>query len=190
MPVRADLSGKIFGHLLAISYSATKSGNAIWVCLCRCGALPEVAACHLKARHTESCGCYQVERARAAKTTHGHGHPTGARRISPEYSSWQNMKSRCEPGRSTAKYWGDLGISVCERWANSFEAFLEDVGRCPGPGYSIDRKNSSKNYEPGNCHWATRKEQCDNRASYGSWLSRKAGAETGAHTCKGRPTWI
>lgn len=53
---------------------------------------------------------------------------------------------------------------MCERWANSFTAFLEDMGRKPSPAHSIDRHpNNDGNYEPGNCRWATRVEQMANR---------------------------
>jgi hypothetical protein len=179
---------------MAIAYSETKNGNAYWLCICQCGRFPEVAACHLKTGHTASCGCFHVDRTREAKTTHGHSRHNGARRISLEYSSWQSIKARCQPGSAVAKYWGDLGIKVCERWEVSFENFLLDMGLCPGPGYSVDRRDSSKDYEPGNCHWATRKQQCENRARYGSWQERRAKAEelgqipTRIARKKGRPT--
>lgn len=59
--------------------------------------------------------------------------------------------------------YGGRGISICKRWVDSFEAFLADVGRRPGPGYSIDRKNNDRGYEPGNVRWATATQQMRNR---------------------------
>jgi hypothetical protein len=75
------------------------------------------------------------------------------------------MKYRCyNPAAQSYQYYGALGVTVCERWRSDFAAFLHDMGPRPGPGYSIDRfPNNSGNYEPGNCRWATAKEQARNR---------------------------
>jgi len=93
-------------------------------------------------------------------TTHGYsrqgGNNEGTRKWSAEYRAWLNMKRRCEHGR----FYVENGIEVCERWANSFPAFLEDMGPKPSSKHSLDRyPNRFGNYELGNCRWATRKEQ-------------------------------
>lgn len=91
------------------------------------------------------------------QTRHGH---TAGHAPTAEYRIWCAMKRRCYNPRcrSFADY-GARGVTVCKRWLDSFEAFLGDMGPRPGPGYSIDRRENGKGYEPGNCRWATRTEQ-------------------------------
>lgn len=69
------------------------------------------------------------------------------------------MKTRCtNPDFTGYQWYGARGITVCQRWLDSFDAFLEDMGERP-EGMSIDRINVNGNYEPGNCRWATPKQQ-------------------------------
>jgi hypothetical protein len=83
----------------------------------------------------------------------------------PEYQTWANIIKRCtNPKTPNYRYYGGRGIAICSRWRDSFQAFLADMGRRPSPRHSIDRyPNNDGHYEPGNCRWATAKEQRQNQ---------------------------
>lgn len=93
---------------------------------------------------------------------HGQSH---CERPGPTYVSWLAMKKRCfNPNSINYKYYGGLGVTVCDRWKNSFLSFLTDMGERP-VGTTLDRyPNKNGNYEPGNVRWSTPKEQANNRS--------------------------
>lgn len=154
-----DISGLRFGRWTAIERAPSDpKHNSRWLCRCDCGAERVVMLQSLRAGLSLSCGCHQRERVRATSTRHGH---TAAGRNSPEYTSWQSMRSRCcDPKNDRFKDYGGRGIRVCDRW-QKFEAFLADMGPRPR-GTSLERLENDGHYEPVNCVWATRIEQARN----------------------------
>ena len=153
-----DLHGKRFGKLTVIEYYGISNKKQIyWKCICDCGNEVFVKTTDLNCGLQKSCGCYRLEV--------GHLNYKYGCRNNRLYRIWRGMKARCFNANSkNYKLYGGRGITICDEWANDFEAFsawaLEN-------GYednlSIDRKNTDGNYEPNNCEWATVEHQNNNK---------------------------
>jgi len=85
-----------------------------------------------------------------------------------EYDAWANMTNRCEnSSHPSYKDYGGRGIRVFSEWLGrgGFTRWLAHVGRRPSAKHSIERRDNSRGYEPGNLYWATRQEQMRNTRS-------------------------
>jgi len=90
--------------------------------------------------------------------THGH---TVENKKSKEYRAWEDMRQRCyNKNNASYKNYGGRGITVCDRWNESFENFLEDMGY--GGDKWLDRVDNNEGYSPENCQWRTPSEQLNN----------------------------
>lgn len=148
---RADLTNQRFGRLTAQEYV----GGKRWKCTCDCGSESMVFAYQLTSGRSQSCGCLRAELMSVAKRKHGMSN-------TPEWHTYYRMIARCtEPSNARYPRYGGRGVTVCDRWLQSFENFFQDMGRRP-EGCSIERKNVNGNYEPSNCIWATQKQQARN----------------------------
>ena len=157
MPKKIDLTGQRFGRLIVIREAGRKNGKVAWLCRCECGNEIVVSGDHLRDEHTQSCGCLRLERS----TTHGCNHE-------PWYPTYAAMMERCGhfKGASERKLnnYRDRGITVCELWRNSPQAFgdwlLSHGWR---NGLQIDRIDNNQGYCPENCRVVTPKENENNR---------------------------
>lgn len=179
---RTSVVGQKFGRWLVLDEGPRRvrpyMRYRMMVCRCDCGTERIVRLDSLRRGLSSSCGCYHRDlsrrrmmrqrlkpalgKTRKEKLEPGctkHGHTVGGE--SPTYITWHNMIQRCTNAAATSyQYYGGRGIRVCERW-RKFENFLEDMGERP-MGLTLDREDNDGNYEPGNCRWATRKEQQHN----------------------------
>lgn len=162
-----DLTDRRFGRLIAKEcVGKDKAGHKLWLCECDCGNKKIISGTCLLTENTRSCGCYNREILKGRDlikmgfTNKKHG--LSDTRI---YRIYATMKDRCyNCNRDKYSIYGGRGITVCNEWLNSFEAFYEwAINNGYQEDLSIDRKDVNGNYEPDNCRWANASTQGFNR---------------------------
>lgn len=155
--------GKRFGSLvlLRISPARGERRRVLGEFQCDCGVIATKPVGRVISGYApHHCGC---------QTRHD-GHAKHGMRYTPEYSSWQSMKGRClDSGNKDYPRWGGSGVTVFDEWIASFDAFYRHIGPRPA-GFSLDRIDNTKGYEPGNVRWASPQQQASNRRNSYRWV--------------------
>lgn len=153
-----DLTGQRFGRLVVLErVENSKNGSSRWLCRCDCGEIRVHTAGTLNYGVVKSCGCYGKETRRERGTTHNKSN-------TKLYRVWASMRERCSsPSCKGFAYYGGRGITVCDEWNDSFQAFYDwAISNGYGEGLSIDRIDVDGNYEPSNCRWVSKNIQANN----------------------------
>ena len=132
----------------------SKGGARRFLCVCSCGSEKTVLLSTLRNGKSKRCSsCGTVKR----NTTHG-------LKYHPLYGTWKGMKDRCYNNRNISfPSYGGRGIKICDRWLNSPENFINDMGIKPTNDHSVERIDNDGIYEPSNCKWGTSLEQSINQ---------------------------
>ena len=123
---------------------------------CVCGNTKHVLIDNLRSGKSTNCGCIRQQKSIDVCRKHGMSD-------SRVYAVWLQMKARCTlPNHKQYRDYGARGITVCPRWLESFENFMEDMG-LPKKGQSLDRIDNDGPYTKDNCRWADRTTQNRNK---------------------------
>ena len=152
--------GQKFNKFTILEFNGKhKSGHLTALCKCDCGNIRTISLSDLKLNRSKSCGCIRKEAKQLFKKDHGMTN-------TKEFKTWAGIKIRCyNKNYKSYNYYGGKGVTMCNRWLNSFRNFLEDMGFAPTNKHSIDRIDSNGNYEPNNCKWSTLIEQANNKSN-------------------------
>lgn len=151
---RFNLLGLKIGRLLVLQVFDPLR----WLCLCDCGNITTPRSPALSGKSCRSCGCLNLEKFRERITKHGETWEGGGK--TPEYSAFHDAKQRCQA--SSHKWYPHYGGRGIEFRFESFDQFINEIGRRPSTAHSLDRKDNEGHYEPGNVQWATKTEQSRN----------------------------
>lgn len=156
--MKPNYIGRVIGNL-EILRQFTVANHQYFECRCRCLIVKNVRRDHVLSGRVVSCGCVRNEKVRKRRLIHG-------KSSDPLHAVWCGMHSRCSnPNARAYSNYGGRGIRVCKRWSgpNGFVNFLFDMGPRPSPRHMVDRyPNRDGDYEPGNCRWATARQNSQN----------------------------
>ena len=155
-----DLTGRQFGHWTVLERADNIGEKVAWRCRCDCLKRTEriVLGGSLKSGKSTSCGCVHKEQMMGNKLGTKHG-----QRHTKLYEVWLSMKQRCSnPKSQYYRLYGGKGVTVCKEWKNFVSFYEWAISNGYKDGLTIERKDSTKGYNPYNCKWATKKEQANN----------------------------
>lgn len=159
--LRSEYLGKKFGKWEIVEIVGVKNHHVISKNKCECGVVRNHEIRTLvrgKSTQCRSCASQKINMKHGLSRIRGTNHGTS------EYRIYHEMKTRCykEKHKNYPNY-GGRGITVCDRWLESVENFVSDMGFRPSDKHSLDRIDNNKGYSPENCRWSTQKEQCSNK---------------------------
>jgi hypothetical protein len=156
--------GQKQNRLTLLEMAKSLNGHKIGVFICDCGNKKTCRITGVLSDNTKSCGCLNTELIKKlGKSFFIHGGSVNGKQ-SVEYRAYIKLKQRCY-NKNNKKYpiYGARGITVCDRWLQSYSNFLEDMGKRPENKTSIDRIDVNGNYCPENCRWADIEMQSCNK---------------------------
>ena len=138
-----------------------KNAATRWTVKCDCGTTKIVKPQAILSEKIKSCGCLLKEMRANWGLKHG---LCRKGKQAPEFWSWTSMKQRClNPKNEQYHNYGGRGITICDRWINSLQNFVADMGKKPSRNFTLERINVNLGYCPENCKWITKKEQSLNK---------------------------